>query len=614
MYKKILIVGLLSALAWYFLSRSDSQPNTIKNNDENTTSTQTLPSKQKEFKSKTTLIDEVKFSEESETAAMICPKYDFALANIRSNKHSFIKLFATNLLLQGYERYEIFSALSYKYDLELARQWFRAVANVNFERSENIDLISEIEKQKYTIDVKRARYSRVNFKRTLTSVALERDDVGYQQAYFEEVERLANESANIAIDLWFKAFMQAAFEEDFYFADLALENFNSYPLVERNLFVQIRFREMKSFLMILKKAQFEFIMKAFQPYFPIYLEDQNLVESYQNKFSRIAAAHNLFVGDDIFAINDTENLPSPSIIAEFEQFESDNPLLNSDTTATQVCELSGQELQASNKTPTKRLTKQNALGTIWQSSYQLTCRFDEIEYKVAHASALLELSYKDVYKRKTLFTEDELMSLKTKIKAAPKDIRPYTYLSLYMYVPEDIKNEYYQQLEEHELFNKDPDFIWFMFSATNDKLEQKKMLNKYSQNLAPYTEDGRSLIFNFLQLRHDGIDFAVELINQSFPFKRDELSPDPLALFLQNIRQYRDREASEFSLNEKSLQLLELLIANSDVNEEHINIMARYEENYEQAFDYLMQRFPLLYPSKPDFIVEFACENPTDLH
>ncbi|NMP17088.1 hypothetical protein [Thalassotalea sp. Y01] len=599
-FATLIIVVLATVL--YLANQNPESQQLSQDIEQSTTETPSItPALSNELpqSAKPLLIDEIQSDK-------YCPDYKNFDRVVSRNKSRFLELHATRLFLEGEQVDALFSVLFNRYDSDVAYRWLNRVMNIDMTLEDNIDVLSKIATLQYTLSTEPQNNSSVYFKQSYSNVSPEQED--FAEQYIADIERRAQLNPQMEAMDWFGAFFLSVVLNNDEFGALALDKFNGSSYEYRKMVVYASFHKIREFLGILNQQQLQTMLDAIGEFLPFESDDAVFVHSLNQTYAKIAKIYKLSTSRELAVVTAPEFSMDTTVEQLFVELEQENPDLAKQPSVEELCVLADQPVS---DVAIKKVNASQIGEGLWQQAYQQECRVFADETNMLFAASYLDISITDISRRETLLSASEIASYKAKIESAPDDIKPYAYLALYELANHSVKKEFVLQMEQEKLFAKDPNFSMFLAVASHKADEQRQILERHAQDLAPYGADGRTLIYNLIKSNWTNQnELIIDLINQGLPLKRDSQSPDPLLAYLQKIKaRIQTSEDSDYQAEESSLQLLDMLVDRSQVDDAHINLMASLKYKNKQAFDYLYERHPDLYPHEPEFMVDFECED-----
>jgi len=525
-----------------------------------------------------------------DSKVLTCDVFEQAINVDKKNKANFISTKAIQWYFDGYDKYKIAETLAATFNYSVAMKWLKSINRLSRNHENHSQLIQAIDSLTYTNDfIKSTRY--------MNKVAHYQLDVNYDKNF--DINQKFNQYPDLAILHWEIAL------------DVALKNkktadvlnaikqlkkyvvkptFFQHPLNDFNVLITI-----SSF----SQEEIELIIKALFDLSPVFVENSNHYERHHKQMLT-----GLDIDESLWNLKQVSTInfkADPSVSQLMDKVENESPLLNSRPIVEDFCvgKSTNNELT---KIKVKKLNLEQSkqqLSSTWEGISSVLCPEKTIINGYISVNRKLNASEISL---ENLTDFENIKKNSSKLRKAISEFDEYERTMLFniLYREKRFELEQINELIKSKVTPNNSDFYLLIRSLS--LTQQKELLLEHQFNLTHSNSFNFSIITSILQFgyRRHVDDLIPFLIEQGFPLKESETSPDPLwtILYLMTVdNRYRGIP----------LKSIASLIEHTTMNETHIDIMHKMKQKNINLYADLIEQFSELEFDAPEELIELSC-------
>jgi hypothetical protein len=527
---------------------------------------------------------------QSNANTLSCAALDQATNIDKKNKASFISTKAIQWYFEGYDKYKIAETLAAMFSYSVAIQWIEDINTLSVNHVKHSELIQTIDSLSYTNDF-------LTLSKYMQSISYYQPDVTSDES--GNINQRLNQYPDLAVHHWNIALSNALHNKKTVDALNAIKQLKTYIKVP--MFFQHPLNSPNTYISLSSFSQQDIVMiiAALFDLAPVIFEDNNRykilhkqmltglnVDESQWRFKQ--------VNNDDFTINFTIDQLVNNVRNEF-------PSLAQSPTAKNFCVDKNINI-ALKRVDVAKFNEQkskNLLSPAWQGVNKILCPgrtffsgYITIRKQLNTAGILME----DL----TDFESLQKNSLKLNKAIAQFDEHDRSMLFAIIYMNKQFELAQIKELVSSKITPSNSDFYFLLRQLPLS--QQKELLLEYQYELI----NANNLNFSIAAL---AIQFGASansseiipfLIEQGFPLKENESSPDPLwmLLYLMSVDNH---------YKELPIRSISSLIDHTTLNETHIDIMYKIKQKNNELYENLIAQFSELKFDAPEELIEINC-------
>jgi len=552
----------------------------------------TNPNSVNQYTSSESLIDDNNHSQLKQNyfKALSCAALDQANKVDRKNKASFISTKAIQWYFDGFDKYKIAETLAAAFNYSIAMQWVESINSLSRNHENHTQLIQAIDSLSYTDDfLKSSRYMKKITNYQLNTLENEKFDI----------DQRFNQYPDLAIHHWSMALDNALQNKKIDDVINAIKQLKTYikepvffphPLKEFNIIMS---------LPLFTQQEIDTIIKAIFDLSPVFIENNSRDE---RRHKQVLIGLNIDKSLWKFKQVNTDDFIADLTISQMiEDVKNESPSLDKHPIAENFCveESTNIELSKIKVTKFNAQTSKHLLSPAWQGVSSFLCPektfvngFMTVRKKLNTSEILLE----------DLADFESLQKNRSKLNKGIGQFDEYerTILFTMLYMNKRFELEQIKELISSKITPTNSDFYFLLRQLPF--IQQKELLLEHQYNLTHSNSFDFSIITRALQFgnSNQSDELIPFLIEQGFPLKESESSPDPLwtILYLMSLKNHYQK---------LPLRSISSLIEHTTLNETHIDIMYKIKQKNIELYENLIEQFPELKFDVPKELIEINC-------
>jgi len=575
------IIVVVLAVASYFYQSNSSSPDYSLHSSDNIFDNESA---------ELALTESTKKQLLSKSEGNACLQLEKAQEIYSFNSNQFISNKAIQWYFEGYDKSAIAETLAALFGYQTAYRWFSDVQKYSRYDDNHQKLLDSIHNLSFDGNYKRRIHNGPHY--TNARGLAEKENADFDAI----INQYSDVSAHI-LTLRISKAIENKDKESALEAIAQLRNhidnpiFFEHPITDVGL--QFRLAE-------LPQEDINEIIRALADLAPIYINNAK-----KHTRATISSLNGLTKDLSMIALKSASSLTfiaDPTILELIENLKEEFPNLNNEPTANEVCSsqenVKGSVSKKIVKIDTNKIDE--SLSPVWGGVKTFFCGSGPLFFE-----NVVGLNHK-IHQEGLILDEltdfESFKSHSIKLKQALDKMTEYEKFLLFnkKYSDKNLSLEQIKSLIDMEVTPTNSDFYFLIRDLSLE--DQKHLLTEYQFQLTPVNVHGRTLIANAIEFDYSlkNTELVAYLIDQGFPLKFDEDSPDPLWIQLHAMKNRR----AESSV---PLDTLQSLLNNTELNEIHIDMMQKIKNLNKPLYEKLITHLPRLELPEPEVLYQIEC-------